>query len=225
MARSRDNAVSNDAVDLYNFFYKFSDLKEPSAIGSVLITDQYSNLMATIPASDIIDLGSGIRKIRYTVPASAVNGVYNDTWTGIIEDPGDDVESVTHEFIVRGAVWQELESLHVNDYRIRAELENPSFKLYEKKWVKFNIKDSNNLLKNTDTVDILLKDRGGTSVFLSSATINERLGAFYYFNSSQLQDWYPTLITREETYEWILKIEYNNTVILPDPVEFKFSAV
>jgi hypothetical protein len=221
MSRSRTNGVTGESIDLFAFFYNRNELTDPSSVGPVKI--KYKNsLIKTIPASDIQDLGSGIRKISYAVDSTAIKGRYTDAWTDVIFDAGDVAESTVFEHSVRERDWKITTVFNPDRFRLTVRNDDV-VKLNEKKYIKFAITDNRASLKNTDKVSLLLKDFNGSNVYVSDLTINQNLDAFYYFNSSKIKADYPTLINRESTYEWILKIEYKDQVFLPDPVQFNFS--
>jgi len=221
MARNRNNGAQGEVIDLYAFFYKDGELAQPSSIGPVKILYDGS-VVESIAASNVADIDSGIKKLSYTVDATAVKGRYNDLWTSIIYDPGDDYASSLFEFNVATAEWEAKSTFELDRLKIIVQ-NNDVVKLNEKKWLKFEIKDENANLQYTDRVSLLLKDFNGSNVYLSSVTVNDYLNAFYYFNSSKLRYDYPDYIDRDNTYEWILKVEYRGREYLPDPIQFKFS--
>ena len=223
MLRSRNNGISGEYIRLYAFFYKFGELAEPSSIGDVKIYNQSNEFVDSIVASDISSLGAGIKKIDYFIPENSPTGEYEDKWTSVITDPGDSLANVSFSFFVRDAAWFGRDTFIFQNYDLSVDLIQ-EVKLYEKKWLKFSINDANNYLPNTDKVDIMFKDHGGSNlVYVSTVTINDRLNAYYFFNSSKLKVDYPDYIDRDNYYDWILKIYYNDQVFLPKPIQFKFS--
>lgn len=223
MARSRSNGKTGENILLYAFFYKNGELAEPSSVGTVELLDSNSNVMASIASSDLDNLGNGIYRANYYVPESWAKGHYIDRWNGIVYEIGDSSTVKGLDFIVRESTWEVTDDFSPPHFNIVVESDYHDVKLYEKRWLKFNITDTNNVLDNTDEVDILFKDYNGSNVYLSSATVNDRMNAYYYFNSSQLKADYPDYIDRDNVYEWIFKVKYREQEYQPDAVQFKFS--
>jgi hypothetical protein len=221
MARSRTNGIVGDAISLNAYFYKNDILTEPSSIGPVKI--KYGDsIIASYAASNVESLGDGIKRLNYQVEENIDPGKYSDIWTGIVFEGSDPEEEESFEHIVRSREWYVSDSFSPPNFNIIIQ-NNQKFKLYEKKWLKFDIQDANGRLRDADKVTLLLKDFNGSNVYLSSATVNDGTNAYYFFNSSELKATYPDYILRENTYEWIFKVYYNNQEYQPDPVLFEFS--
>ena len=221
MARNRNNAAQGEKVDLYAYFYKEGELTEPSSIGNVMISNRFGEI-ESIVASDITSLGGGIKRLSYNVDKNADLSIYTDAWKDIVYETGEDPVDIGMNFNVRNSVWEVKNSLSIDKLSIIAE-NSDKIKLGENKWIKFDIKEANNNLSNTDRISLLLKDFNGSNVYLSSIAINDYMSGYYKFNSSKLRDDFPEFINRVDTYQWILKVEYNGKVYQPDPINFKFS--
>jgi hypothetical protein len=224
MPRSRTNGITGETIRLFSYFYKNDLFKDPSSLGNVKLTNLSNHVITSVLASDIRDWGSGIKSIEVELNDSFVKGRYKDIWTNVVYDSGDTAESKVFEFVVRDEEWVADDTFHPSNYNINVTSPE-TFKLYEKKWISFNIKEAQGNLPNTDSVSLLFKDFNGSNVYVSSVAVNDYLNAYYYFNTSSLQADFPDDINRENTYEWVLRIEYNNQIYQPDPVLFKFSQV
>jgi hypothetical protein len=224
MTRNRINGLTGEKIALYAYFYKQAELFEPSSIGTVHILNSSGSILASIPASNISSIYSGVKKLNFDIPVDYKKGHYVDKWNRIIEQTGVDSKIAAFTFKIVEAEYNTQDSMELPRFSLDAKLEMRKFDLYEKKWLTFDIRDANGLMGFTDSVSILFKDFNGSNVYIAStATINDGMKAYYFFNSSKLQSDFPDLINRETDYAWILRVYYKENVFQLDPIQFNFT--
>ena len=222
MARSRSNGITGTEINLNTYYYKNSEIEEPSSIKQVEILTKTGSIIETYTASDVSSLGDGIKKLVFNVPRTWEEDHYFDKWYYVSES-GLASAVQSNEFVVREAEWEQKIKLSTGNYSLKGELDTEKFSLYENKYLKFRVTDALNNLKSIDSATVMLKDYDGSNLYVLDSGVTDEKLVYYKFNSSELQALYPEYIDRSSTYEWILEIKYRGDTLRVDPIKFSFS--
>jgi len=208
---NRYNAIFNEEVELYVYFYKEQNgeivLREPSSIGYVQIINPEGGVLgeldvdgietiqtgtAGFPGENVSSVSPGVKKIRFRLPEFNYTEQvkFIDKWVDAKDENGSALAIQNNIFYASPKKYGIDDTQPTNEIDLSLSVDKESVRKGEKKFLRFSITDANNVLTNVDTPVLSLTTETGEIIQSNiSGRIPENLDLIYFLDTVQLQSY------------------------------------
>jgi len=206
---NRFTGVYNEEITLYCIFYKKYNnqliLSDPILTSETKVTIKTTNdaVLAFpestgsigseyFPVTMLTKISKGVMALTFNFNPDSDLSVtqqtqYKDVWENFMSDDGIEFEARTNIFFINPKSYFADSSPSILDYNITLQPSLEELRIGEKKWIKFEVVDNNNAIKNIDNFKLNFLDANGVLLRENLAIIAENLSALYFLDTEEMQ--------------------------------------